>query len=205
MVGTILGTAAQVGGAIYGAVKSSEANKKAMDLIQAQRDENKKWYEAKMAEDYTKRADVQNVLRKQRDLFNEQYQRAKATNLVAGGTDESLALQQQGANQTMGETMANVAAQGASYKDEAETAYRTQDAALKKQEIGVYNDQADAIAKAAGQMGKAASGLGSAIDSYTGTNTTADVTTTPAEAMASKLTAGTTDVTKAPKVETKSV
>lgn len=200
MVGTILGTAAQVGGAIYGAVKSSEANKKAMDLIQAQRDENKKWYEAKMAEDYTKRADVQNVLRKQRDLFNEQYQRAKATNLVAGGTDESLALQQQGANQTMGETMANVAAQGASYKDEAETAYRTQDAALKKQEIGVYNDQADAIAKAAGQMGKAASGLASgAVKGLSATDMSGAGTTEAVDET------GTTDVTKAPKVETKTV
>ena len=194
MVGTILGTAAQVGGAIYGAVKSSEANEKAMDLIAKQRDENKKWYEAKIAEDYTKRADVQNVLRKQRELLNEQYQRAKAINLVAGGTDESLAMQQQAANAAMGETMANIAAQSSDYKDAAETAYRTQDAALNQQEINVYQNQADAIAKAAGQMGEAASGLAGIGSTAKKSSAVTDATTT----------AGTTDVTKAPKVETKS-
>ena len=194
MVGTILGTAAQVGGAIYGAVKSSEANKKAMDLIAKQRDENKKWYEAEMAEDYTKRADVQNVLRKQKELFNEQYQRAKATNLVAGGTDESLALQQEKANAQMGETMANVAAQSAAHKDAAKAQYRAQDAALNQQEIGVYQNQANAIAQAAGQMGKAASGLATGIEN--GLSAAATEATNEA---------GTTDVTKAPKVETKTV
>jgi HSP90 family molecular chaperone len=190
MVGTILGTAAQVGGAIYGAVKSSEANKKAMDLIAKQRDENKKWYEAKMAEDYMQRADVQNVLRKQKELLADQYQRAKATNLVAGGTDESLALQQQAANAQMGETMSNIAAQASSAKDAAETAYRTQDAALTKQQIGVHQDEADAIAKAAGQVGEAASGLakGLSATSKAGATEATDAT-------------GTTDVTKAAKVE----
>lgn len=189
MVGTILGTAAQVGGSIYGAIKSSEANKKAMDLIQAQRDENKKWYEAKIAEDYTKRADVQNVLRKQRELLNEQYQRAKATNIVAGGTDESLALQQQAANEAMGNTMANIAALSSNHKDAVENQYLAQDAALNQQQVGVYQNQANAIAKAAGQMGKAASGLTSgAVKGLSATDV-----------------AGTTDVTKAPKVETETI
>lgn len=194
MVGTILGTAAQVGGSIYGAVKSSEANKKAMDLIAKQRDENKKWYEAKLAEDYMRRADVQNVLRKQQELLADQYKRAKATNLVAGGTDESLALQQQAANAQMGETMSNIAAQASSAKDAAETAYRTTDASLLGKEITAYSDQADAIAKAAGQVGEAASGLVNGITDGAAKRTT-DVTDA----------AGTTDVTKAPKVETKEV
>ena len=50
MVGAIIGTAAQVGSSIYGAIKSSQANQRAMDLLQARRDQNKKWYEDKMAE-----------------------------------------------------------------------------------------------------------------------------------------------------------
>lgn len=200
MVGTILGTAAQVGGAIYGAVKSSEANKKAMDLIAKQRDENKKWYEEDMAEDYLKRPDAQNILRKQSEMLAEQYQRAKAANLVAGGTDESLAMQQQAANAAMGETMSNIAAQAASAKDAAKAQYRAQDAALNQQEINVYQNQADAIAKAAGQMGKAASGLTSgAVKGLSATDMSGAGATEATDA------AGTTDVTKAPKVETKTV
>ena len=163
MVGAIIGAAAgsaiQVGSSIYGAIKSSQANKRAEALLQNQRDENRKWYEQRMAEDYTKRADVQNVLRKQKELLQEQYQRARATNVVAGGTDESLALQQQAANQTMGDTVADIAAQAESYKEGIENQYRTQDAALNQQQIGIEQAKAQAIANAAGQVGSAVGGL----------------------------------------------
>lgn len=167
MVGSIIAGAAQgaiqIGSAIYGAVKSSQANKKAMDLLQNQRAQNRKWYETRMAEDYTKRADVQNILRKQKELFQEQYERARATNIVAGGTDESLALQQQAANQQMGETMANIAAQSSDYKEGIENQFRTQDNAFNQQQIELEQARAKAIAEAAGQVGSAAGGLLSGI------------------------------------------
>lgn len=175
MVGAIIGAAAQVGSSIYGAIKSSQANKRAQSLITNQRDENRKWYETRMAEDYTKRADVQNLLRKQRDLFKEQYQRARATNVVAGGTDESLALQQQGANEAMGETMANIAANASAYKEEIEEQYRAKDDALNQQQVAVEQNKAQQIATAAGQMGSAVSGLVSG-----GVNATQGVNATPA-------------------------
>ena len=159
MVGAAIGTAAQVGASIYGAIKSSQANKKAMDILKAQKDENKKWYEERMGEDYLQRADVQNVLRKQRELLGEQYKRARATNVVAGGTDESLAMQQQAANEIMGDTMGNIAAQAESYKEGVENQYRSTDAALAQQEMGIHQAQAQTIATAAGQVGKAVSGL----------------------------------------------
>ena len=128
-------------------------------MIQNQRAENQKWYDQKMAEDYMQRSDVQNVLRKQRELLKEQYQRARATNIVAGGTDESLALQQQAANEAMGDTMANIAANASAYKDSIEQQYRAQDAALNQQMIGVEQGNAQAIAQAAGQVGSAVGGL----------------------------------------------
>ena len=159
MVGSLIGAAAQVGSSIYGAIKSSQANKRAQQLIQNQRDENQKWYDQKMAEDYTQRTDVQNVLRKQRELLQEQYQRARATNLVAGGTDESLALQQAAANNAMGDTMADIAANAASYKEGVENQYRAKDAELNQQQIGVEQAKAQSIANAAGQVGSAVSGL----------------------------------------------
>lgn len=159
MVGAAIGTAAKVGASIYGAIKSSQANKKAMDILKAQKDENKKWYEERMSEDYLQRADVQNVLRKQRELLGEQYKRARATNVVAGGTDESLAMQQQAANEIMGDTMGNIAAQAESYKEGVENQYRSTDAALAQQEMGIHQAQAKTIADAAGQVGKAVSGL----------------------------------------------
>lgn len=159
MVGQVIGAAAQIGSSIYGAIKSSQANKRAEQLLQNQREENKKWYDQKMNEDYTQRTDVQNVLRKQRELLQEQYQRARATNLVAGGTDESLALQQAAANETMGETMANIAEGASSYKEGIENKYRENEAAFAQQEIANEKAKAQSIATAAGQVGSAVSGL----------------------------------------------
>lgn len=159
MVGAIVGAAAQIGSSIYGAIKSSQANNRAEQLLKNQRDENQKWYDQKLAEDYTQRTDVQNVLRKQRELLQEQYQRARAINIVAGGTDESLALQKAAANEAMGETMAGIAANAASYKEGVENQFRTQDAALNQQQIANEQAKAQSIANAAGQVGSAVSGL----------------------------------------------
>ena len=128
-------------------------------MIQNQRDENKRWYDLKMAEDYTQRSDAQNILRKQRELLNEQYQRARATNIVAGGTDESLAMQQAAANDAMGDTMAEIASQSSAYKEGIEEQYRAKDASLNQQLAGIEQQKGDTIAQAAGQMGNAVSGL----------------------------------------------
>lgn len=155
MVGSIissaLGGALQVGSAIYGQVKSNQLNKQAQAELDQRRNENKQWYQQKMNEDYMMRSDVQNVLRKQRELLNEQYQRARATNIVAGGTDESLALQQREANRTMGDTMADIAANASAYKDNVEQQYRAQESNLSQQQQQIYANQANQVAKAAGQ------------------------------------------------------
>lgn len=163
MVGSIissaLGGAMQVGSAIYGQVKSNQLNKQAEAELQNRRAENKNWYNQKMNEDYMMRSDVQNVLRKQRELLDEQYKRARATNIVAGGTDESLALQQQAANQTMGNTMADIAANASSYKDNIEQQYRAQENSLSQQQQQIYSNQANAVATAVSQAAQSGAGL----------------------------------------------
>jgi hypothetical protein len=163
MVGSIissaLGGAMQVGSAIYGQIKSNQLNKQAERELQNRRAENKQWYEQKMNEDYMNRSDVQNVLRKQRELLGEQYQRARATNLVAGGTDESLALQQQAANTAMGDTMANIAANASAYKDNIEQQYRAQENNLSQQQQQIYSNQANAVAQAASQAAQTGGNL----------------------------------------------
>lgn len=149
----------QVGSAIYGQIKSNQLNKQAQSELQGRRDENKQWYQQKMNEDYMMRSDVQNVLRKQRELLNEQYQRARATNIVAGGTDESLALQQQAANKTMGDTMADIAANASAYKDNVEQQYRDQENNLSQQQQQIYTNQANQVAQAASQAAKSGASL----------------------------------------------
>lgn len=154
-----IGGLMQLGSSIYGAVASAKQNQKAEDELKARREENKRWYNQKMNEDYTMRSDVQNVFRKQREMYQEGLKQARATNLVAGGTDESLALQQQVATRQLGETMANVAENAAAHKDAVEAQYRAQEDSLSQQQQNIYANQASATAAAASQAANAGASL----------------------------------------------
>lgn len=159
ILSSILGGVGALGSAIYGAVASSKANNRARQLIQQQRDDNKRWYDTKMNQDYTLRTDVQNAINRQRELLDEQYKRARATNVVSGGSEESVALQKEAANKALADTTADIAAAGANYKDQVEQQYRAQDAALNQQQAQSYQQQAAQTAAAASQAVNAGLGL----------------------------------------------
>lgn len=171
----IISSALQLGGAVVGAVssgiaakKSAQANEKARQLIQQRRDDNKAWYNAKMSSDYTMRPDAQNVINRQRELLDEQYKNAKATNIVSGGTDASVAMQKAAANDAMAQTMSDIASNAADYKDKVEQQYRAEDAALNQQQAQTYQQQAAQTAQAGSQATNAGLGLIGAGASMTG-------------------------------------
>lgn len=152
LISSIVGGVTALGGAIWGSAKSSKLNNKARRLIQQQRDDNEAWYNVKQAEDYTQRADVQAAIKRQRELLDEQYSRSRAANTVAGGTDESLALQKEAANRSLSQTATDIASQANAAKDAAEQQYRAQDAALNQQQAQSYQQQAQQTAQAASQV-----------------------------------------------------
>ena len=165
MIKAGLGTTAALGAAIYGGIKSGKYNRKAEELIQQQRDDNKRWFEVKNAEDYTQRSDVQAAIKRQRELLDEQYKKAKASQVVAGGTDEALALQKQAANKSLAQTTTDIASNAAAYKEGIEDQYRQQDAALNQQQVQQYQQIAAATAQAASQTVNKGLGLvGQAFD-----------------------------------------
>ena len=151
LLSSIIGGASALGSAIYSGIASSKQNRKAQQLLQQQRNDNRNWYNAKMSEDFTMRSDAQAVISKQRELLNEQYKNAQAANAVAGGSDEALAMQKAAANDAMAQTMSNIASEAAAEKDRAEQQYRAQDAALNQQQAQIAADQAKATAAAGAQ------------------------------------------------------
>lgn len=146
-----VGALGSLGSAIYGSIKSSKYNNQANALLNGIKESNKEWYNTRMSEDYTQRADVQATINKQRELLQQQYNNARRTNAVAGGTDESLALQKAGANASLANTASEIAAGSAAYKQGVEQQYRSADAALAQQQAQVAQQQADRTAQAAGQ------------------------------------------------------
>ena len=144
--------ATALAGAIGGAVKSAQYGNQARKLIDDERRENRRWYDRRMSEDYTMRSDAQALLKRQRELLEEQYNRARKTNVVAGGTDESLALQKQAANKSLADTMTNIASNASAHKDNIEAQYRAQDAALNQQQAADLKQQSANAAQAGAQV-----------------------------------------------------
>lgn len=113
--------------------------------------ENQAWWDLKRPQDYTARADVQAAINRQRQILDEQYRNARATNAVAGGTDAQLALQKEAANRSLAQTTTDVAANSAAWHDANEDKFRARDAALKDQLSQSYQQQAAAISQAGSQ------------------------------------------------------
>lgn len=151
MVTAAIGAGLALASAIYGGIKSSQANNRARKLIQQQRDDNKRWYDTRMAQDYTMRTDAQAAINRQRELLNEQYNRARKTGVVSGATDEAVAMQKAAANRAVSDTMTGIAENASNYKDNVERQFRAQDAALNQQQAQSHQQQAAQTAQAASQ------------------------------------------------------
>lgn len=117
MIGAILGAATSIGSSIYGGIKAHKAEKKyrkeMADLNKKQND----WYNQRMNEDYTQRADVQRLLNSSREAAERQINSARARQAVSGGTDESVMAAQESANAGLADATAQIASQAGAYKD----------------------------------------------------------------------------------------
>lgn len=142
VIAAIISGLASIGSAGIGAASSKNKNDaaaateaQARGIVDAQRGANSEWYKVKMSQDYTKRADAQAAIAKQRELLNERYRDAKATQAVTGGSDAELALQKDAANRSLAETMSNIAESSVAAKDNAEAQYIQNDNALAQQQV----------------------------------------------------------------------
>ena len=154
-----IGLAGAVGGTVLGTQLSASENEEAKKEFRGLRSRVKKWYERRRAEDYTLRPDAQALIRRQRELLDEKYKQARATNVVAGGTDEALALQKEAANKSLSDTMTGIAANAAEEKNKVESKYLEMDNYLTQQEINRRQQRAKAAAEAGGQLANAGMNL----------------------------------------------
>ena len=133
----------------------------------AQRQKLQNWYNIRSNEDYTRRADVQAALTKQRELINERYKQSRATSVVAGGSEAALAAEKEAANKAMGDTIANIAAAGAANQDKLDQMYLGMDNQMSQNiaNAGYQQNmqQAQQIAQAGGQASGAAVQMGGAL------------------------------------------
>ena len=159
---TILGGVLAIGGAVAGGIGGAKAANKAAAETAAQKRKNRAWYEYNMAVPYTQRADALASIKKAREIFMERNKNASATAAVSGATDEAAAMEKEGANKVIEDTMANIAAAGEERKDHIEEAYMNRDAQLSEQTRQTEIAKANAIAGAGGQVSKVGANMVSA-------------------------------------------
>ena len=122
MYAALAGLALSAAGNIAGAVMSARKAKEGQNILNQQHADNVAWYNRRYNSDYTQRSDYQAMLSRMRDTLSEQYRRARATNKVAGGTDEGLAMLQNSANQALANATSSIASNASAYKDSIDNA-----------------------------------------------------------------------------------
>lgn len=156
MIGSLIGAAVGIGTSIYGGIKSAAANRRRKADIEAQRAENKAWYDRRYNEDATQRADAQRVLTRTRDIIKERNKAAAGTRAVMGGTEESVAATKAANAEALANAASAIAANGDARKDRIEEQYQANDRELRSKLQGIDADQANNIGSAVKDAGAAA-------------------------------------------------
>lgn len=165
MIGALIGAAVSIGSQIYGGIKARKAAQKQADALAREKAENTAWYNRRMNEDVTQRADAQRVLRLAEESIRRRNKETAATQAVVGGTEESVAATKEANAKALADATSQIAAAGEARKDSIEDSYRNQQHNIAREEIGLDAQKAQNTAEAVRQVGATAGNLASAIDS----------------------------------------
>ena len=146
-------------GSLIGAIGSARQMKKARKNLQNQRAKNQAWYDKEYNTDYTQRSDTQQVLNKTREMADANRRRARNMGVVAGATDEAVAMENEASNKMVGDTMGAINASADAYKQNIQGQYKQTEQGLDNAEYNSYVQQAGQIAQAGTEIGKAGAGI----------------------------------------------
>lgn len=159
MIGSIIGAAASIGSSIYGGIKSREAEKKYKREMADLKKKQEDWYNQRINEDYTQRADVQRMLNNSRAEAEKQINSAAARSAVSGGTDESVMAAREAANAGLADTASQIAAQASDYKQQVDQQNQENISAQSARAMQYYTQSAQNAQKAASAGMQAGMGL----------------------------------------------
>lgn len=155
----LIGSAIGAAGAIFGGISASKAMKKVKANVEAQKKQNKDWYDRRYNEDATQRADAQRILTMTEDSIRNRNRAATGTQAVMGGTEESVAAAKAANNRALADAAAQIAVAGEQRKDAIEQQYLQRDAQLQEQLNNMEAGRANAIAGAVQGVSKAANSI----------------------------------------------
>lgn len=164
MIGSAIGGALKIGGAIFGGISASKAMKKVKKSIQAQQRKNQDWYDRRYNESALERADAQRVLTATQDSIRRRNEQAAGAQAVMGGTEESLAAAKAANNEALADVASQIVVNGERRKDTIEQQYQQTDAQLQNQLNNLEVNKANAISQAVQGVASAGAGLAESLE-----------------------------------------
>ena len=160
----LLGAGLSVLGSVAGAIASARAQRKADQMIAAQKAKNQAWYDRNYNQNFLERSDAQAILENTRKFYDERVGRAAL--LTQLWEEQMKHWRWKGcANQAVAETMAGINAEAANHKDMIEQNYLNVDSAISQQQIAGQQQRAQNISQAASNASKLGSNIiGSVLD-----------------------------------------
>lgn len=154
-----LGSLAATGiSAAAGSAKNAEARQRLTDVY----DEDLREYDRLLRRNYVDSPENAGLLRRIGELQRDNYNRARAANVVAGGTDAHLAAMQAAGNKVVTDTANTIAQRSETAKDAVLGQRRVRRGQYAQQMFGLDQQQAQSIAQAGGQASKAMAGIAAA-------------------------------------------
>lgn len=132
-LGGAIGAGLKIAGSIAGGIASRKAMKRVRGNLEAQRRENRDWYDRRYNEDSTQRAEAQAILTRTEESIRNRNRQAAGAQAVTGGSEESVAAAKAVNNQALSDAAAQIAANGERRKDAIESQYQAKDDALQQQ------------------------------------------------------------------------
>ncbi|MDD3037160.1 hypothetical protein [Bacteroides sp.] len=163
MIGSIIGGALNVGGAIAGGIIGARSARKQARMIADEKSKNQAWFDRRYNEDSTQRADAQAAIAKMREAMKERTAAAAGRAAVMGGTEESIAIEKEAQNKALADTMSKIAINGEARKDAIEAQYQARDAELMQLQLGDEQRKANNISSATGGISSVGAGIMSSI------------------------------------------
>ena len=149
------GLASSVLSSILGGSSASKAAKEQRDMLKAQKAADDAGFMYRKNVNYLDTAAGQRLANRAENIYKKGIKRAQGANAVAGGTDASVQMAKDSANNALGEMYADIAANDTARQDMADREKRANDRAYTQQMAGIEAQRAQSITDAAQGMSNA--------------------------------------------------
>ena len=147
--------AGSVGSSLFGANKAKKAARQAQKENTYRSNAEKAWYDKEYNTDYLDTKAGQNLMRRAQEVQHEYIRKADGAAAVGGGTAASVAMAKEAANKTIGDTVANIAAQDTSRKQHVADTHLQNTQQLSRERQQIEQQKAQATSDAAQNMSNA--------------------------------------------------